>query len=308
MKTFVLRLNPDPRKGRPYSAYPTREEYEAIHASSPMDGFHEAINFLPERGVVRGYLPPKHSSKLRSDAPFALITITAKTAKIGGDQLMGFQVGCTYEGQHLRASVPQSSREIGFLWHFSCPSSLSFRLPKPLLNAREIVVGKNSGWLRGPVVEIPKKRFLKALALARRSTSSASDIASLEYLGAAVVEGVPQPEVGPDSNEEFEDAVADAFKKGEKAPTGNIFPRQVRTTSYQFVRDPAVVAHTLKLAKGICSDCKQPGPFTSKMTGLPFMEVHHKKTLAAGGSDTIDNAIALCPNCHRKRHHGHADA
>jgi 5-methylcytosine-specific restriction protein A len=26
--------------------------------------------------------------------------------------------------------------------------------------------------------------------------------------------------------------------------------------------------------------------------------------LRDGGSDTINNVIALCPNCHRKRHYG----
>lgn len=33
-------------------------------------------------------------------------------------------------------------------------------------------------------------------------------------------------------------------------------------------------------------------------------EVHHKVPLSAGGDDTVENAIALCPNCHRKAHFG----
>lgn len=32
------------------------------------------------------------------------------------------------------------------------------------------------------------------------------------------------------------------------------------------------------------------------------MEEHHVIRLADGGSDSIDNAVALCPNCHRKIH------
>ncbi|CAK2642980.1 5-methylcytosine-specific restriction enzyme A [Vibrio crassostreae] len=32
------------------------------------------------------------------------------------------------------------------------------------------------------------------------------------------------------------------------------------------------------------------------------MEVHHVKFLSKGGSDTITNAAALCPNCHRALH------
>jgi 5-methylcytosine-specific restriction endonuclease McrA len=31
---------------------------------------------------------------------------------------------------------------------------------------------------------------------------------------------------------------------------------------------------------------------------------HHVKQLAHGGEDTVENAIAVCPNCHRKAHHG----
>jgi 5-methylcytosine-specific restriction protein A len=38
--------------------------------------------------------------------------------------------------------------------------------------------------------------------------------------------------------------------------------------------------------------------------GMPYLEVHHVKQLKDGGSDRIDNAVALCPNCHRKAHYG----
>jgi 5-methylcytosine-specific restriction protein A len=34
------------------------------------------------------------------------------------------------------------------------------------------------------------------------------------------------------------------------------------------------------------------------------LEVHHKKQLSEGGEDTVENAIALCPNCHREAHYG----
>ncbi|MGH8437576.1 MAG: HNH endonuclease [Pseudomonas sp.] len=33
-------------------------------------------------------------------------------------------------------------------------------------------------------------------------------------------------------------------------------------------------------------------------------EVHHKVRLADGGLDTVENAIAVCPNCHRQAHFG----
>ena len=75
--------------------------------------------------------------------------------------------------------------------------------------------------------------------------------------------------------------------------------RTATTTSYQ--RDPNVVNYTLKRAGGVCELCEQPAPFNKK-NGEPYLEVHHVKQLADGGDDTIENAVALCPNCHRRMH------
>ena len=75
--------------------------------------------------------------------------------------------------------------------------------------------------------------------------------------------------------------------------------RTATTTSYQ--RDPNVVNYTLKRASGVCELCEQPAPFNKK-NGEPYLEVHHVKQLANGGDDTIENAVGLCPNCHRKMH------
>jgi len=43
-------------------------------------------------------------------------------------------------------------------------------------------------------------------------------------------------------------------------------------------------------------------PFISK-TGIPYLEIHHVKRLSDDGSDTPENAVALCPNCHRALHY-----
>lgn len=85
--------------------------------------------------------------------------------------------------------------------------------------------------------------------------------------------------------------------------THNQKTKKLEITSTQFNRNPYIVAYTKKMANGICHDCEQPAPFMTKK-GEPFLEVHHEKPLAEGGFDTIDNTIALCPNCHRKRHYG----
>lgn len=68
----------------------------------------------------------------------------------------------------------------------------------------------------------------------------------------------------------------------------------------RFLRDPRVMAWVKGEAAGRCELCGEPGPF--EIDGEPFLEVHHVKHLADGGSDTITNAVAICPNCHRRLH------
>ncbi|WP_414449152.1 HNH endonuclease [Burkholderia sp. 22PA0099] len=51
--------------------------------------------------------------------------------------------------------------------------------------------------------------------------------------------------------------------------------------------------------------CERPAPFR-RPNGSPYLEVHHRVRLADGGDDTVENAIALCPNCHREHHFGAA--
>jgi 5-methylcytosine-specific restriction protein A len=74
-----------------------------------------------------------------------------------------------------------------------------------------------------------------------------------------------------------------------------------------FRRNPDVVAEVLKQAMGVCQQCKKEAPFIRLSDGSPYLEVHHKKRLSEGGEDTVKNAIALCPNCHRKNHFGFDD-
>ncbi len=84
----------------------------------------------------------------------------------------------------------------------------------------------------------------------------------------------------------------------------NAIPARVAATSFVFARNPDVVAETLAQAKGTCQNCHLPAPFHRRSDNTPYLEVHHRKPLAEGGTDTLDNAIALCPNCHRKAHYG----
>ena len=81
-------------------------------------------------------------------------------------------------------------------------------------------------------------------------------------------------------------------------------PRKISVTSFAFERNPDVVAEVLEQATGVCGGCKKLAPFIRRSDSSPYLEAHHIIPLAIGGEDTVSNAIALCPNCHRKAHYG----
>jgi 5-methylcytosine-specific restriction enzyme A len=71
--------------------------------------------------------------------------------------------------------------------------------------------------------------------------------------------------------------------------------------SKQHDRNPYVSVYVKQRAGGICQLCQTPAPFEDKKK-QPFLEVHHIAWLSKGGLDTVENTVALCPNCHRKMH------
>jgi 5-methylcytosine-specific restriction protein A len=75
--------------------------------------------------------------------------------------------------------------------------------------------------------------------------------------------------------------------------------RLTKTTSY--IRNQHIAEYTRKIANGICQLCNQPAPFKDR-SGNPFLESHHIIWLSKGGPDTIENTVALCPNCHKRMH------
>ena len=76
-------------------------------------------------------------------------------------------------------------------------------------------------------------------------------------------------------------------------------PRKTETVVHY--RDPYVKELVKRIAEGKCQCCGQDAPFVDK-NNVPYLEEHHVKRLADGGTDTIDNVVAICPNCHRKMH------
>lgn len=106
---------------------------------------------------------------------------------------------------------------------------------------------------------------------------------------------------------ELDEKVGRLLKSGEVPfPEGVRQPQRKEASSTVFLRDPLVKAFVLQQARGSCEYCSAVAPFKN-LQGNDYLEVHHMRALAEGGSDRVQNAVALCPNCHRALHHA-ADA
>ena len=90
---------------------------------------------------------------------------------------------------------------------------------------------------------------------------------------------------------------AEASVSGEGRTTSE---SRSRTT---YPRSEVVRKYALRVADGVCQGCGDDAPFLTD-DGEPFLEVHHLRRRSDGGVDHPKNVIALCPNCHRRVHHG----
>ena len=79
-------------------------------------------------------------------------------------------------------------------------------------------------------------------------------------------------------------------------------PEKREATVPIYMRDPNVVAYVRLRSEYRCEMCGWLG--FVKDDGTQYVEVHHLKPLSETGQDTPENAVALCPNCHRHLHHG----
>jgi 5-methylcytosine-specific restriction enzyme A len=154
------------------------------------------------------------------------------------------------------------------------------------------------------------------------------------YMGRVVLDGEPYREAQPDSTGQLRQAwmfplrlldegalpavpaqlVAEASQTrakkarrlsdaelGERARLAAKKPSMRPTTATTYERDAYVSELAKRRANGICQLCDQPAPFSSRK-GEPYLETHHIVWLARGGEDSIENTVALCPNCHRRIH------
>ena len=73
---------------------------------------------------------------------------------------------------------------------------------------------------------------------------------------------------------------------------------------FRYERERSAEVRQLVMARseGRCEWCNEPG--FKKPDGQIYLESHHVVPLCEDGADSIANVIALCPNDHRRAHHG----
>lgn len=139
---------------------------------------------------------------------------------------------------------------------------------------------------------------------------NAHSVGAVDYLSEFTNRKLSNPSFAIHSIRENENIILRRLKKLSEAEllksasSKARIPQKILTKINSFSRNLYVVELSKRLANGICQDCNQPAPFINKSTNEPYLEVHHIRSLADGGEDTIENVVALCPNCHRRRHYG----
>jgi len=93
------------------------------------------------------------------------------------------------------------------------------------------------------------------------------------------------------------------YELAEQSVSGESTPTEASSSRTTYRRSDVVRQYALNVADGVCQGCGSDAPFVGE-DGEPFLEVHHMKRRSDGGADHPDNVIALCPNCHRRVHHG----
>ena len=138
----------------------------------------------------------------------------------------------------------------------------------------------------------------------------AHSVGAVEYLSFLVGRKLPQPSFAQDAVHKNEERIVHQAKQVSDERLLELSKKQLRqpckieTTASVYLRNPYLAELVKRQAQGICQDCKKSAPFVSKKTGEPYLEVHHIIPLAEDGPDSRENVLALCPNCHRKRHYG----
>ena len=88
-----------------------------------------------------------------------------------------------------------------------------------------------------------------------------------------------------------------------RAKNINPRPQQIQQIVNTYPRNNILKNYVKRRSSYSCEmpSCNYQG--FNKENGEPYIEIHHVIPLSEGGEDSIDNTVALCPNCHRALHY-----
>jgi 5-methylcytosine-specific restriction protein A len=227
------------------------------------------------------------------------------TVSIGSAIFKGSTRGTLMATAHTKQEIMNQACDLLSLPHF--PVSRGSTEPRAFFDAVASAIGVDPS-------EYTNKQFL-AEAIARRlgqdwdancdsrdSAAAGGGTVTAEGLS-RILNGLQQR--GASEDQRFELRLGARMARTQlprKQPTGADRPERVAGTTVSFKRSAEVAEWVLKHAKGVCEHCSAPAPFVTR-DGTAYLEVHHVKPLADGGADTVENAVAVCPNCHRAAHY-----
>lgn len=176
-------------------------------------------------------------------------------------------------------------------------------------NADNIVYSDDNGKNDGPFVEIIAEKELVCGSLLSYSELKKHGLKS-RLMGPQKVDGELLQYIegvidNYSKNTDIVDFVSslnedDIKNSAEKYSSLNANKQYITNTKI-YKRNPFIAEYAKLRAKGKCQLCGDDAPFIDKK-GKPYLESHHIIWLSKGGLDTIDNTVALCPNCHKKMH------
>ncbi len=130
-------------------------------------------------------------------------------------------------------------------------------------------------------------------------------VSALDQLGWVQTSILPEDVLTAELQEQVTKARADSPEnRRQRLETAPKKPSVVQVTRAEFRRNSDVVVEVMIRANGVCEECGCNAPFFRSSDGTPYLEIHHILPLSEGGDDTVENALALCPNCHCKKHFG----
>ena len=102
--------------------------------------------------------------------------------------------------------------------------------------------------------------------------------------------------ISPDASQNVDYQVGSSTIETQKIPIIDYSNRMLAYASSQFAELENKIK---KNADGKCELCGEPAPFDD-FSGNPYLEVFYLQKYAIVNSKLINNAVALCPNCHAK--------